>query len=142
MSIETDIDAFLRKLDIDISKVLLTNVTETAKDALYREIYDEVYAKYEPKKYVRKYDLGGLSDKETNMMATVDVATRTLEVEDVREDEGTGADVAAKVEQGYWFPNRQFFMPPRPFHKPAEERLIATGDADKALENGLHDLGY
>lgn len=139
MNIESDVNAFLKQLDIDISKVLLTDVSKTAEDALYRAVYDEVYAKYTPKKYVRKYDVGGLSDKETNMMATVDLATLMLEVEDVRSDLGT--NVAERVEQGYMMGNG-VFMQARPFHKPAEEQLMATGDADKALENGLHDLGY
>ena len=83
-------------------------------------------------------DSGGLSDKE-NMMATVDVATRTLEVEDIRSDEG--ANVAAKVEGGYRMPNGAM-MGARPFHKPAEDKMMASGEAESALESGLKNLGF
>ena len=92
MSIEADVNLFMKQLDTAISKVLLTDVSEVAKNALREAVYEEVYAAYTPTVYERQMDSGGLSDKE-NMMATVDVATRTLEVEDIRSDEG--ANVAA-----------------------------------------------
>ena len=138
MSIEADVNLFMKQLDTAISKVLLTDVSEVAKNALREAVYEEVYAAYTPTVYVRQMDSGGLSDKE-NMMATVDVASRTLEVEDVRSDNGT--NVAAKVESGYKMQNGAE-MGARPFHKPAEDRLIATGEAESALEAGLRGLGF
>lgn len=138
MSIEADVNLFMKQLDTAISKVLLTDVSEVAKNALREAVYEEVYAAYTPTVYERQMDSGGLSDKE-NMMATVDVATRTLEVEDIRSDDGT--NVAAKVESGYKMQNGAE-MGARPFHKPAEDRLIATGEAESALEAGLRGLGF
>ena len=138
MSIEADVNLFMKQLDTAISKVLLTDVSEVAKNALREAVYEEVYAAYTPTVYQRQMDSGGLSDKE-NMMATVDVATRTLEVEDIRSDEG--ANVAAKVEDGYRMPNG-VWMVPRPFHKPAEDKMMASGEAESALESGLKNLGF
>ena len=138
MSIEADVNLFMKQLDTAISKVLLTDVSEVAKNALREAVYEEVYAAYTPTVYERQMDSGGLSDK-GNMMATVDVATRTLEVEDIRSDDG--ANVAAKVESGYKMQNGAE-MGARPFHKPAEDRLIATGEAESALEAGLRGLGF
>ena len=138
MSIEADVNLFMKQLDTAISKVLLTDVSEVAKNALREAVYEEVYAAYTPTVYQRQMDSGGLSDK-GNMMATVDVATRTLEVEDIRSDDGT--NVAAKVESGYKMQNGSA-MGARPFHKPAEDRLIATGEAESALEAGLRGLGF
>ena len=138
MSIEADVNLFMKQLDTAISKVLLTDVSEVAKNALREAVYEEVYAAYTPTVYERQMDSGGLSDK-GNMMATVDVASRTLEVEDVRSDDGT--NVAAKVESGYRMQNGAA-MGARPFHKPAEDRLIATGEAESALEAGLRGLGF
>ena len=126
MSIEADVNLFMKQLDTAISKVLLTDVSEVAKNALREAVYE------------RQMDSGGLSDKE-NMMATVDVATRTLEVEDIRSDEG--ANVAAKVESGYKMQNGAM-MGARPFHKPAEDKMMASGEAESALEAGLKNLGF
>lgn len=138
MSIEADVNLFMKQLDTAISKVLLTDVSEVAKNALREAVYEEVYAAYTPVIYERQMDNGGLSDKE-NMMATVDVATRTLEVEDIRSD--GGVNVAENVEGGYWMPNG-VYMGPRPFHKPAEEKMMASGEAESALESGLKNLGF
>lgn len=138
MSIEADVNLFMKQLDTAISKVLLTDVTEVAKNALREAVYEKVYATYSPTVYIRQMDEGGLSDKE-NMMATVDVATRTLEVEDIRSD--GGLNVAAEVEGGFWMPNG-VWMGPRPFHKPAEDKMMASGEAESALESGLKNLGF
>ena len=44
MSIEADVNLFMKQLDTAISKVLLTDVSEVAKNALREAVYEEVYA--------------------------------------------------------------------------------------------------
>ena len=48
MSIEADVNLFMKQLDTAISKVLLTDVSEVAKNALREAVYEEVYAAYTP----------------------------------------------------------------------------------------------
>ncbi len=148
MALCRDLQAFMEILDMAVDYAMEGKVAEVAVSAIQGAVETEVYRKYEPKMYVRDRELGGLQDK-NNIERRYDPKTKTLEVQDVRDDpytkearwkmgqdpDGTVADV---VEDGGPYQYRLRPYPgPRPFHAVAEQRLIDRKWAEQALEQDL-----
>lgn len=143
MSLKQDIDRFLAELDAAIDSAMEFEVAEISKNYIADAVETEVYEKYDPVVYKRRRDTdGGLQDKNA-MIAEYDVATKTLTVESQGIDQSTGVIAAHIVEETYNYeypPRRDIGL--RPFHSIAEENLIKSGDAERALAEGLKRMGF
>ena len=108
-------------------------------------IRENVYEKYDPLYYERRYGEGGLGDYE-NMEATYDAGTHTLEIEDVATGnprfEPTDGRIDEIVENGG--PWNYALRPdpgPRPFYSKAEELMESRiGEYDAALEEIINNI--
>lgn len=137
-----DLQAFMEAVNQSLDYVMEHEIAEITKSAISVMVETEVYRQYTPKVYQRQGEYGGLQDR-NNMEATYDRITKTLTVEDVRDDpstkdwrwrktgdpENTVADIVENGGPWSW----RVHIPPRPFHKPAEDFLIRTGYADQML---------
>ena len=148
-----DLQAFMDAVNQSLNYVMEHEIAEITKDAIFVMVETEVYRKYTPRVYQRQGAYGGLQDRD-NMEATYDRVTKTLTVEDVRDDPGTKDwrwrktgdpenTVADIVENGGpW--SWRVHIGPRPFHKPAEDFLIRNGYVDQTLtqEMELNLMGW
>lgn len=137
-----DLAAFMDIVDQSLDYVMEHEIAEMTKDAISVMVETQVYRVYQPKSYARMGEYGGLKDR-NNMDAKYEKQTKTLTVQDVREDPGTKEwrwkktgdpeyTVADVVENGGPYSWR-CRIPPRPFHQPAEDFLINGGYADRTL---------
>lgn len=149
--IERELAGFMEVLDKAVDYVMQNDVADVAVGAIQGAIQTEVYNKYTPKMYVRSLDTGGLQDPH-NIDRKYDAVTKTLELQDVRNDPETmdwrwrkTADpdntVADIVEKGgpYQYPLRPD-PGPRPFHSVAEQWLSRNKYFDRALQTGVTTL--
>lgn len=134
------------KLDKAVDESLLSEVAEEAAIVMKEKIQTEVYGAYIPTQYVRREGNGGLLD-EKNIKYTLK-QPHNLIVENVAHDNGyTGTNryISNVVEtgKGYTWENSKIYKSslPRPFHKPAEEELVLSGRAEKALIKGVKKRG-
>lgn len=148
MALCRDLEAFKEILNMAVDYAMETKVADVAVSAIQGAVDTEVYRKYNPKMYVRDREMGGLQDKH-NIERRYDPATKTLEVQDVRDDPDTKEwrwkktgdpdnTVADVVEAGH--PYHYHLRPypgARPFHSVAEQRLIDHKWAEQALEADL-----
>lgn len=138
-------DILNQAVDYTMEHDMVTAATSVIQGA----VETEVYAKYQPKRYVRQRDLGGLLDSH-EVDYQYEKQTKTLTLENKRDDAETKTwrwqktgdpdnTVADVVENGgpYMYKVR---IGPRPFHSIAEKRMIDMGVAEKVLEEGLSVL--
>lgn len=139
--LEPDLQGFLDAVDEIAEMSMVQSVAPFAIRILQEKINSEVYAVDWPgRKYKRKYYNHGLIDPR-EIEWQYESQTNTLIVRSIRDDwEPTmraheGRNVAEVVETGNgydWFAVR-----PRPFHKPAEEFLITSGEVDALLTRDM-----
>ena len=147
MGIEAEANAFMDMVDKLIDYTMVTDMTDAAVKEIQSKVQTEVYDKYTPRVYQRKKEKYGLLDPGAAPAGSMEIhyesQTQTLTVEDVREDwEPTrerhrGRNVAEVVESGSGYDWKD--IPPRPFHKKAEEALINSGEADRVLQKAMDD---
>jgi len=141
-----DLQAFMDVLDMAIDYTMQHEVRDLVNSTIISFVYERVYKQYTPHVYIRWREQGGLSDV-NNLNATYDVQTKTLTVQDVRDDPDTvewrwkksgdpDMTVADIVEKGGPYSWR-VRIKPRPFHQPAEDYLVRGGFIDRALTNSL-----
>lgn len=141
-SISDDLKTFMEVVNASVDYVMEHEITEMVKSAISAMVETQVYRAYQPKAYARMGEFGGLQDR-NNMEAHYEKQTRTLTVQNVRDDPDTkekrwrkGGDpdgtVADVVEDGGPYTWR-VRIGPRPFHKPAEDFLINGGYVDRKL---------
>lgn len=141
MGISADIAAFRAKLNMAIDRAMESNVGAAAVRKIAEAVQTEVYDAYVPKVYVRRKENGGLIDTSPdNIVVSYDSTTKTLRVADMNRDNETGRLVAPVVESGKGYTYKT--IPPRPFHKAAEEKMITDGDFEEALAFGLTAQGF
>jgi hypothetical protein len=146
--IEQELAGFREILNMAVDWAMEHDVADVAVSAIQGAIQTEVYNKYTPKMYVRSLDTGGLQDPH-NIDRKYDAVTKTLELQDVRNDPETmdwrwrkTADpdntVADIVEKGgpYQYPLRPY-PGPRPFHSVAERWLSQNKWFDRALQTSV-----
>jgi hypothetical protein len=109
-----------------IEESLKTDVAQTIKEVEREHVYKDVYSKYEPRRYERKMDDGGLSSIK-NMDHDVKINGDSIEltITNKRTDEKTGKYIPYVVETGIGYdytepdyPNPPYtYQNPRPFTK-------------------------
>lgn len=138
-----DLQAFMDIVDQSVDYVMEHEIADMTKSAISVMVEVKVYRAYTPKAYARMGEHGGLKDRD-NMEVRYEKRTKTLTVQDVRDDpetkekrwkitgdpENTVADV---VENGWPYTWSRVRIGPRPFHKPAEVFLIQGGHVDTRL---------
>ena len=144
----TELQAFMDVVNQSVDYIMEHEMTETVKDAISVMVEVKVYREWTPKSYARMMDHGGLQDR-TNMDAHYEKQTKTLTVRDVRDDPATkdwrwrktgdpDNTVADIVENGGPYSWR-VRIPPRPFHKAAEDFLIDRGHVDRILTEEMEE---
>ena len=141
-----DLQAFMEIMNQSIDYTMKHEIAEMTKSAIAVMVEKKVYQVYQPKSYARMGEFGGLADR-NNMEVHYEKQTRTLTVQDVRDDPDTKEKrwkitgdpdntVADVVENGGPYTWR-VRIPPRPFHQPAEEFLIDGGYVDRKLTEAM-----
>ena len=142
---KNDAEIFAEKLENAIHRAMQSTVADEVKLAIMESVQENVYDKYEPTQYKRRGANGGLADP--NMMdQTYDAGTMTLEIRSSGKGARGRKDVAEIVEsgQGYTWKKSQIAQHPfpRPFHRPAEERLAQGNEIDNAIKAELLKAGF
>lgn len=127
-------------LDKAITDALNSGEVESRVQEIFQGVLDEqVYEQYEPEKYKRREDEGGLRDK-ANIVVTV--TGKEMTVEDVVTgnpkfepyDKGRIDD---NIEKGIYF----YGVPgPRPFYQEADKEIDGDKQLDSAVEKQLNTL--
>lgn len=145
--ISEDLKTFMETINAAVDFLMEVEISEMVKDAIYTMVEIKVYREYEPKDYQRWGEYGGLQDRH-NMEVHYDKRTKTLTVQNVRDDQDTkewrwkksanpDITVADVVENGGPYSWRGGEVHARPFHKPAEDFLINGGYVDRKLTEEL-----
>ena len=147
MALEVELAAFDEILHKLIDYTMVTDMTDAVEKEMEIQIVHNVYEKIVPRVYERKWEKHGLLDLEKTPIGNLDINYDSnlmlLTVENVRPDwEPTsethyGRNVAEVVESGSGYDWRK--IGPRPFHKPTEDALINTGEADRVLQKALDE---
>ena len=142
---KNDAEVIKEKLENAIHRAMQSTVADEVKLAIMESVQENVYDAYTPTSYKRRGTSGGLADP--NMMdQTYDAATMTLEVRSSGKGAHGRKDVAEVVEsgQGYTWKESEIAKHPfpRPFHKPAEERLAQGNEIDNAIKAELLKAGF
>jgi hypothetical protein len=136
-----DLQAFLEAVDMVLEETMVKEVAPLTIKTLQEKINSEVYAVDWPaRKYVRKeYNHGLIDPREIEW--GYESKTNTLTVKSVRDDweptleKHAGRRVADVVESGDGYDWHS--VRPRPFHKPAEDHLILSGEVDYTISRAL-----
>lgn len=137
-----------------VDSALANEVTEAVRAEELQQIKKEVYGKYEPRKYSRRGDMGGLADPE-NIVGKVSGGKLTVEnvtdpnpagvlAADRNKVTTHGKNLPGLIEHGhgwngnkYDFPRDRAYMKPRPFTAATIKMLKYDGAAISALAAGL-----
>ena len=141
---------------VELYKDLLSDVEKTVAKEISKEIIKieqetidkEVYAKFTPKVYQRRYDDGGLRS-EANMETWISVEGDSVIIE--VENTTTGSPhscpnyyrgyIQPLIEEGIYIWNGEM-PPPRPFIDPTQEVIDDTNRIDDVLDRVLKNLGW
>lgn len=143
------------KLDKAIESALKNEVAEVVKGALAQAAIEEVYDAYEPEFLSRRDPVhgatnkwlktsgGGITDKS---QMHVEAVGNTLTVSDDApwQQLWGGAVPTSRLAEAIATGDPRFHMQnagPRPFHEKAKQKVIDSGDAEKALIAGLKRQG-
>lgn len=165
MSVTMEFKNMMNRAWNAIDEALLTGVGESAKDVMQQMIYDRVYSypASEWALYKRRYDDGGLGDKE-NMIASVkDVGssgrTHELQVENFAGLQDYGPNFrgvfigigpspapghyAARLDEIVETGDPAYRQPyPRPFYAATEKFLVDSGIVENEIKSGLIMAGF
>ena len=147
---EEEIAGFERRLDEAVRDTMENEAFGYARSCILAKVMTEVYDKYKPTEYERRYDEGGLSDY------------RNIEIEERNYDAGGGryeigvrnltegidgeGPIDTVIEEGVgytWKGSRIYAMQPypRPFYAPAEAMIEEGNYLERALGEGLERNG-
>ena len=122
-------------------------VVEEMKDIEREVIEERVYAVFSPKVYERRYEDGGLMDKE-NMLEEVSISKNDITVEITNLTQGNptyrnfwDGEIQELIETGNYMWNGQM-PPPRPFIDETQSVIDTTDRIDRAIERALSNLGW
>lgn len=73
------LNAMLRYINVSAQQIMQEVIDEEVIPTMLEVIDKEVYDKYTPKYYIRRYERGGLADP-TNFDTTIDVYGNTIEI--------------------------------------------------------------
>ena len=166
MSAIDEFEAYVKRFGQAVGQALINDVADCVKTEMALQIEKHVYDAYDPVKYERRYEHGGLTDP-ANMEASLsdeftlhvvnttgdtghmghwsNGVSRTKNIYGATDGEGT-VSKAVELGIGYTWERSAIFgkQPyPRPFHKPTEDAVTKTPALAKlALLNGLKRQGY
>ena len=141
-----------------INVALDTDVADTVKDVMADHIIQDVYDKYEPKTYQRRYNNGGLLDRD-NIIATIGdngklfvqnitTGSDTVFISNVEgtfyfNSYNTDKFIAPIIETGvgYDINNWEYCNKPRPFMQNTHDDLERNHYHTKAMEQSLKKQG-
>lgn len=142
MALCSDLQDFMNVLNFAIDDTMWNNMREAVIGGLQESIQKNVYDVYQPKKYERKKENGGLIDPR-NFEVDYDDRIKLLTAHSNRLDwEPTTPYhpkrvvfpvVEEEIHRYDWWGDAF----PRPFHEPAEKELVESGLADRVLEQGV-----
>ncbi len=130
-----------KKLDNAIDDSLENEVYDIAVEVMKEKIQERVYNQYTPTMYVRRYDYGGLLD-DNNIRKKIYKSRHSINIKNMT-DNGHTVNVVESGTGYTWTESEIYRLQPypRPFHEPAEDELINSGKAKKALIKGLRRNG-
>ena len=132
----------------DIEKVAAKEISKEMIKIEQETIDKEVYAKFTPKVYQRRYDDGGLRS-EANMETKISMEGNGITIEVLNTTTGSPHScpgyyrgyIQPLVEEGIYIWNGEM-PPPRPFIDPAQEVIDNTDRIDDILDGALKNLGW
>lgn len=132
----------------DIEKVVAKEISKEMIKIEQETIDKEVYAKFTPKVYQRRYDDGGLRS-EANMETKIGMEGDSVIIEVLNTTTGGSHScpgyyrgyIQPLVEEGIYIWNGEM-PPPRPFIDPAQEVIDNTDRIDDILDGTLKNLGW
>lgn len=132
----------------DIEKVVAKEISKEMIKIEQETIDKEVYAKFTPKVYQRRYDSGGLRS-EANMETKISMEGDSIIIEVLNTTTGGPHScpgyyrgyIQPLVEEGIYIWNGEM-PPPRPFIDPAQEVIDNTDRIDDILDGALKNLGW
>lgn len=148
----TELENYIKN---QLMKGLESDVAEAIKDEEVEKVISEVYDKYEPIEYERRFDAGGLADKD-NMIVEVEDLGRTvlLGVTNMTTGHKDYSDndepIASIIEYGhgsngyydyYNIAKDKSFGDPRPFTQATVDELKRNKKHVEALKKFLNDNG-
>ena len=145
MSFFEQYSRFGNRVISDLQEILTSDAAEAVKDVMVQKLEENVYS-YEASETAmesRRYDQGGLQDRE-NMVAHVEYDDGyVLVVEDVAPFQdphvAKGNSLSDVVQKGY----PAYRQPgPRPFTADTEAECISSGNVLRAINDGLRQKGY
>lgn len=139
MKVYKDVNALLRGIQKDIGETLKSTVAKEVKSVMKDEIEKEVYIKYNPRKYKREMDDGGLTDEDNINVQLIDETT--LVVESSRYDGTRNVSEIVETGKGYMY-NFPYAGVPRPFTESTIERIQSEEIHMRTLKDGLIHKGY
>ena len=150
MGLAQDIAAFEAKLGAAVEDTMEREVFLNAGLAIVQSVFPNVYERYDPDEYVRRYEEGGLADPR-NMEITerrYDRAGGRYEIEVRNTTEGVDGEgpIDQVIEKGVgydWKGSRIYRQQPypRPFYEAAEKIAAEGGYVESALRDGLRRHG-
>lgn len=129
-----------------IDYALLTGVSDTVSEVMTDHIIRDVYDVYNPLLYLRRYNQGGLLDK-NNINSSIEEDTLIVENNTKGNpyllSASKGKEIVEIIEtgNGYDFENWEYYGIPRPFIQNTRDDLKANKYHVKALKQGLKKQG-
>ena len=127
-----------------INQSLKDDVAPVVKEIMSAEVQNTVYSVYEPKRYERRYDNGGLMSE--NNMKAIPIKDGVIAISNETPFNGKNYSGKSLTEvvvtgEGYTYDYPYEYNQPRDFIEATREDLIQTQAHTKALINGLKKSG-
>lgn len=144
---ELEAKQMLQKVKSAVADAMNTTLLDGMHEAIKQSVQANVYARYQPKAYVRRYEGGIMSEayNELTKEATEDdlsiVITNTAPGNrDFPPYDGAGVPADAVEKGGPWHFPLDPDPGPRPFLEPAKELYVGSGQAEQHIANTVNIL--
>lgn len=134
-----------KELYARIDASMVTDINRLVKEKMSEHVQSDVYDKYTPKTYERRYDNDGLSDI-NNMMAEYSMSNHSLTVQNLTVGNSNYVPqdgfIAPIIEsgEGYHY-HFKYFDKPRPFIHNTYEDLLSSKEYIDTLKKSLQRQG-
>lgn len=144
---ELEAKQMLQKVKSLTAEAMNTTLVDGMHEAIKQSVQANVYARYQPKAYVRRYEGGIMSEayNELTKEATEDdlsiVMTNTAPGNpNFHPYDGAGVPADAVEKDGPWNFPLDPDPGPRPFLEPAKELYVGSGQAEQHIANTVNIL--
>ena len=144
---ELEAKQMLQKVKSLTAEAMNTTLVDGMHEAIKQSVQANVYARYQPKAYARRYENGIMSEayNELTKEATADdlsiVMTNTAPGNfDFPPYDGAGVPADAVENGGPWHFPLDPNPGPRPFLEPAKEMYVGSGQAEQHIANTVNIL--